>query len=74
MVFSYPIAVFLNTIVITILNFFGETVASSVPIPDSGKKYLLSLFVIGLSPGLCEEIMFRGTIMRVIGMWGKRRP
>ena len=26
MVFSYPIAVFLNTIIITILNFFGETV------------------------------------------------
>ena len=46
MVFSYPIAVFLNTIMITILNFFGETVASSVPIPDSGEKYLISLLLL----------------------------
>lgn len=73
MLFSYPIAAFLNTIVITILNLFGETVVSSVPIPDSGKKYLLSLFVIGLSPGICEEIMFRGTIMRAYESMGKKK-
>lgn len=73
MLFSYPIAVFLNTLVISILNYFGETVASSVPIPDSGKMYLLSLFVIGLSPGICEEIMFRGTIMRAYESMGKNK-
>lgn len=38
MLFSYPIAVFLNAIVITILNLFGDTVASSVPIPDWGES------------------------------------
>lgn len=38
-----------------------------------GGKYLLSLFVIGLSPGICEEIMFRGTMMRAYESMGKNK-
>lgn len=73
MIFSYPIAVFLNTIIINILNIFGEPAITSVPIPDSGKKYLLSLFVIGITPGICEEVMFRGTMMRAYEVLGKKK-
>jgi len=72
MIFSYPIAVFFNTLIIAILNLFGETVVTTVPMPDSGSKYLLSLLIIAISPGVCEEIMFRGTMMRAYEGLGKR--
>jgi len=71
--FTYPIAVFLNSIVIFILNSIGNVVPSPLPIPDEPKTYLLSLFVIALSPGICEEIMFRGTIMRAYENMGTKR-
>lgn len=72
-VFTYPVAVFLNTIVIFILNSIGNIIPSPLPIPQGPKTYLLSLFVIALSPGICEEIMFRGTIMRAYENMGIKR-
>lgn len=62
-VFSYPIAVFLNLIAITILSNFTNVSPTAVPIPASSGEYLLGLFVIALAPGICEEFMFRGTMM-----------
>lgn len=62
-VFSYPIAVFLNFIVITILGNFTNVSPTSVPIPTSNGEFLLGLFIIAAAPGICEEIMFRGTVM-----------
>ncbi len=62
-VFSYPIAVFLNLIAITILTNFTPVSPTTVPIPTSNGEYLLGLFVVALAPGICEEIMFRGTMM-----------
>ncbi|CAK7083621.1 type II CAAX prenyl endopeptidase Rce1 family protein [Tissierella carlieri] len=72
-IFSYPVAIFLNTLVITILSFFGEMVPSSVPIPENLGLYFLSIFIIALSPGICEEIMFRGTIMNAYEDIGKKK-
>jgi hypothetical protein len=62
-VFSYPIAVFLNLVAITILTNFTPVSPTTVPIPTSNGEYLLGLFVIALAPGICEEVMFRGTMM-----------
>ncbi|NLW22684.1 MAG: CPBP family intramembrane metalloprotease [Tissierellia bacterium] len=62
-IFSYPIAVFLNFIGITILSKFTEVVPSSVPIPTTYKEYITSFFIIALTPGICEEIMFRGLVL-----------
>ncbi|MDR7856480.1 type II CAAX endopeptidase family protein [Tissierella sp.] len=72
-IFSYPIAIFLNTLMLTILSFFGETVPSAVPIPDNPAMYFFALFVIALAPGICEEVMFRGTIMHAYGSVGKKK-
>lgn len=63
MIFSYPTAVFLNLIAITVLSNFAPLPPPSVPIPTSSGEYFLGLFVIALAPGICEEIMFRGTMM-----------
>ncbi|MBC8589381.1 type II CAAX endopeptidase family protein [Paratissierella segnis] len=62
-VFAYPIAVFLNFIAMTILGNFTDASPTSVPIPTSNGEFLLGLFVIAAAPGICEEIMFRGTMM-----------
>ena len=63
MISAYPIAVFLNMIVMVILNTFSSAVPTTVPLPTNLKEYLFSIFVIALAPGICEEVMFRGTIM-----------
>ncbi len=70
--FSYPIAIFLNLIISTLISFMGDTVGGGVPIPDSPLIYYMSLFVIGLVPGICEEVMFRGTILRAYERFGRK--
>lgn len=72
-IFSYPIAIFVNTLMLTILSFFGETIPSAIPIPDNLPMYFFGLFVIALGPGICEEVMFRGTIMNAYGNKGKKK-
>lgn len=72
-IFSYPVAVFLNNLMLFILSFFGETIPNVVPLPDSPKLYLISLLVFGISPGICEEVMFRGTVMNAYRGLGKKK-
>lgn len=61
--FSYPIAVFFNMIALNIINYFSDLVPTGVPIPMTGREFLISFFIIGISPGICEEVMFRGTML-----------
>ena len=70
---SYPIAVFLNSIVLNIINLFGETLGSSVPLPNNSSVYMLSLLIIGIAPGICEEVMFRGVMLNIYSNIGKRK-
>lgn len=72
-VFSYPIAIFLNNLMLVLLSFFGEMVSNQVPIPNTKELYLLSIIVIAISPGICEEVMFRGTMMNAYESLGKRK-
>lgn len=72
-IFSYPIAIFLNAIVMTIVSLFSNTMPSSVPIPDNSAMYFVSLFVIAIAPGICEEVMFRGTMMNAYENLGKKK-
>lgn len=69
-IFSYPIAVFLNGIVLAIVNVFSDAVPTTFPITGEFHEYLLGLFVVAITPGVCEEIMFRGTIMRAYSSLG----
>ena len=71
--FSYPVAVFFNFIGITILSKFIQIRPTTVPIPSTWKQFLVGFLVIGLTPGICEEIMFRGMIMGSYESLGKRK-
>ena len=62
-IFSYPIGLFFNYITIIIISMFGELQPSPLPIPETTSMFLISLFLFAITPGICEEIMFRGVIL-----------
>lgn len=72
-IFSYPVAVFFNFIGLTLLSKFSSIRANPIPIPSNPKEYLIGFLIIALTPGICEEIMFRGFIMSSYGRFGKKK-
>lgn len=73
MIFAYPMAVFLNYIVMLLLNLVSESLPTGVPIPSSWPEYWISLLVIAVTPGICEEVMFRGTMQSAYGKLGEKK-
>lgn len=72
-IFSYPIAVFFNFIGIMILSKFIYIKPNPVPIPSTWEQFLIGFLVIGLTPGICEEIMFRGMVMSSYESLGRKK-
>ncbi|MBE6082156.1 MULTISPECIES: type II CAAX endopeptidase family protein [Tissierellales] len=72
-IFSYPVGTFLNYIVVAILSRFGEINTAAVPLPDNIRQLIISFFIIALSPGICEEVMFRGVMMSSYERFGKAK-
>lgn len=72
-IFAYPVAIFFNFIMTIIITTFGNTLLDPIPMAETPTMYFISLFVIALGPGICEEVMFRGTIMSAYGNLGKRK-
>lgn len=70
---SYPIAVFFNLIVMNIVNMFTEFVPTTVPIPMTASEFLVSFIIIGITPGICEEVMFRGTMLSAYESIGHKK-
>lgn len=71
-IFGYPVAAFLNLIGSIILSLFGQLNPAAIPVAGNFKEYFILLFVVAVSAGLCEELLFRGLMMRAyegIGMW-----
>lgn len=73
MVFAYPMAVFLNYVMMLLLNSVSDNLPTGVPIPSSWPEYWLALFVIAITPGICEEVMFRGTMQSAYGRLGEKK-
>lgn len=71
--FTYPVAVFFNLVVILFLESFGELTPTVDIIPKTFPMYMLSLFVISIAPGICEEVMFRGTMMNAYEKLSKKK-
>ncbi len=72
-IFTYPLAVFFQAIFIGILNIFKDMMPTTVPMPNNEIQYLISFFIIAITPGICEEVMFRGVIMDAYGSLGYRK-
>nr|WP_286673034.1 CPBP family intramembrane glutamic endopeptidase [Anaeromonas frigoriresistens] len=56
-----------------IISFFGEIKAPPLPTPSTGGSYLIGLLIIAITPGICEEVMFRGFIMKAYGNKGYKK-
>lgn len=72
-IFSYPIAVFFQVIFIGILNSFIDLAPNSVPIPTNSSQFIIGFLVMAITPGICEEIMFRGVLLNEYKSMGPRR-
>lgn len=72
-IFSYPIAVFFNYVGILLLSKYGKVMPNAIPIPADITEYLLEFLIIALTPGICEEVMFRGLIMRSYESYGTKK-
>ena len=71
--FSYPIAVFFNFIGLIILDKFSQVMTNPVPIPSTANEYFIGFMIIALTPGLCEEVLFRGIIMSAYDRLGRKK-
>lgn len=58
-----PIIAASNLIVITILSYFGKVNLPDIPVAKNGAEFLIMFFLVAISPGICEEMLFRGLIM-----------
>ncbi|OPJ56423.1 type II CAAX endopeptidase family protein [Alkalithermobacter paradoxus] len=63
--FSYPIAVFGNVVFMFILNSIGIYDSHYIPLASNLSEYLWFLILIGVTPGICEEVLFRGFFLRM---------
>lgn len=73
MLSAYPIAVFLNALVLAFFNNISSAVPATIPIPTTPYEFIIGLFIIGLSPGICEEVMFRGTMLSAYERLGYKK-
>lgn len=55
-----------NVIVMYLLSFIGNIPSSSasIPIPQNIISLLISIFIIAVTPGICEELLNRGVMMK----------
>ena len=69
---AYFAAVFINLIAEILISLMGDLIVPDIPFAKNPGEYLVLLFVIAGSAGICEEILFRGFILRSyekLGMW-----
>ena len=72
-IFAYPVALFFNYISIIIISLFGELQPSPFPVPQTAGMFLVGLILFAITPGICEEIMFRGVMLRAYERLGIKR-
>jgi len=61
---AYFVALALNSTVIYFLQFIGKIPTQPIPAPKNIPELLVGLFFIAVTPGICEEMLHRGLILR----------
>ncbi|KXG74617.1 type II CAAX endopeptidase family protein [Thermotalea metallivorans] len=70
-ILSYPVALFFNLIAMTILSTLGKLERPPIPTADSFQEYVVLMLIIAASAGICEEVFFRGLLMKGYERLGK---
>ena len=69
--FAIPVVTALNLVnLMVIKSLFGKVILPATPMPGGSYGLLISILAIGAAPGICEEIMFRGVILRGFERYG----
>ena len=70
-IFMYPAAVSANLIMLNILGRLGELEIPQLPAATDPFEYLRLIVIVSLLAGVCEEVFFRGFIMRGYESFGE---
>ncbi len=70
---AYFVAVMLNNIMLYFLQFVGRIPNSTIPVPKTIPELIIGILVVGVSPGVCEEIMHRGLMLKAYERRGSYR-
>ena len=68
------VATYISYIISAILNIFGIPifdVSSSIPMPQTPFQIFLLFFVMAVLPAICEELIYRGFLLRGVSEFGK---
>jgi len=58
-----PVILTSNLVVVTILSYFGKMSIQTIPTASNGVELIIFFFVVAISPGICEEVFFRGMVL-----------
>lgn len=72
-IFMYPAAVSANLIMLNVLTRIGTIDIPQIPMADSPMQYLRLMLIISVLAGVCEEVFFRGFILRGYEKMGPRK-
>lgn len=73
-ILAIPVVSALNLAYLMILkHFVGKIILYQPPVESSIPGFLLGIFVIAVTPGICEEIIYRGVIQRGFENMGAAR-
>lgn len=72
-IFAYPVALFFNYISIIIISLFGEIQPPPFPVPQTIGMFSIGLILFAITPGICEEIMFRGVLLSAYERIGMKK-
>ncbi len=72
-ILTYPVALFANLLLMTLMSLVGNLNIPELPTATSGSEYVILMFIISISAGICEEVFFRGFILSGYERIGKRK-
>ncbi len=61
---AYFVAAMLNNVLVYFLQFIGDIPAQPIPVPQNLSELAMGILIIAVVPGICEEIMHRGFLLK----------
>ncbi|MCX7708562.1 MAG: CPBP family intramembrane metalloprotease [Clostridia bacterium] len=61
---AYPIANFINCVVVYLLQFIGKIPAQPIPVPQNYTELAVGILIVAVSPAICEEMLHRGVLLK----------
>jgi membrane protease YdiL (CAAX protease family) len=72
-IFMYPTAVTANLVMLNLLTRIGTIDIPQIPTASSPLQYLRLILIISVMAGVCEEVFFRGFVLRGYEKLGRRK-